>query len=488
MTLEDRLAFREALLDHKDEGDWQDYRPDHRRFYTATFDLDGEAVTGSELIQEYATHFPTDVECSDRAHLNRMLTECDIPQFTFTTPEVLRAFLLSNRPASEWARYEPSYHSFQGFEFQYAGIQVQGQMLLHNCLVELENAANGTHFAFIDYLTQPELKRKLYHDRNAKFVAELFETAGLKVKHCSILDEELTPERLREILLSTMFEDEWTKWEGGSADFLGMRFDLDEYRIFTGFSLRRRYEEFQGRKVNTKQIFDDVGLSVASDPDLLRKRLENHLERFYGLFDNPDRVRELLLQVRSEGEWRTPQTFGTLRGERIAIDGGRKVTIHSLLHLYSVHKYNAQQDDVDERIFCQDAQEKSGIIQSNKTALGELLDFAGLEYRFVPSVTEVELDDPHLLRRMLLNGTLKGDRVTVRQLNDLPSYKLRGAKFTDPRTGLSLKGHSLMLFYSALPYVKEHDIGLEEAVNTLHQGKSNQTVMNEILEIAKLKD
>jgi hypothetical protein len=37
-----------------------------------------------------------------------------------------------------------------------------------------------------------------------------------------------------------------------------------------------------------------------------------------------------------------------------------------------------------------------------------------------------------------------------------------------------------MLFYSALPYAREHGVGLNEAAVRLKQGKSNQAVFEEV--------
>jgi hypothetical protein len=485
MTLEDRLSFREALLEHRTDEEWKHYRPQHQSFYHGRFCLEGRKVTGSDLISEYVARFPADREYSDKGNLNRMLADCKVPQFSFTDPEVLRGFLLSARTPSQWAKYEPSGHSFVALNFQYRGISVKEQMFLHNCFIELDNQENGTHYAFIDYTTNPKLKRRLDRDCSGKFIAKLFEIAGLKVKHHSIENEKITTDRLREILLSGMSEEEWSRWEGKAEDFYRMRFDLDEYRVFTGSALRRAYENDRVKRFSAKQIFDEAGLAVASDPSMLKKRLEDRFDRYYGVLEDPDEVRNLLLQVRSEDEWRTPQVFSQLRKEKIAIDKRRNITVHSLLHLYSIHKYNSQQDDVRSRIFFNEALKSDLMIQSNKEALGELLDFAGLEYKFVPNVWDVDLHDSSFLRRFLYNGTLDDERLSAKQLTSMPSWKLRKAIFTDLSTGLELKGHSLMLYYSALHYVKEHpEVGLETATNELKLGKSNQAVWNEILDKA----
>ena len=62
MTLEDRVAFREALLEHRPEEEWKQYRPQHQSVYHGTFALEGREVSGMELIREYAKRFPADRE------------------------------------------------------------------------------------------------------------------------------------------------------------------------------------------------------------------------------------------------------------------------------------------------------------------------------------------------------------------------------------------------------------------------------------------
>ena len=97
---------------------------------------------------------------------------------------------------------------------------------------------------------------------------------------------------------------------------------IDKYKYIIG---RTRN---QGKKFNAKQIFDEAGLAVASDPALLKRRLEDHFDRVYGVLEDPDEVRDLLLQVRSEDEWKTPQVFSDLRKERVNINGQRNMVAY----------------------------------------------------------------------------------------------------------------------------------------------------------------
>lgn len=489
MTLEERLPFRNALLEHKTEQEWRHYRPHHQSFYHGRFNLGGQELTGSDLIGEYVARFPADREYSDKANLNRMLADCEVPQFSFTDPQVVRGFLLSARSPAQWSKYQPSYHTFGQLDFRYVGIDLKGQMLLNNIFVERENQREGTFYAFIDYQYSRDYKR-LQATRNGAFIKGLFDIAELTVKGKSILDEDITPERLREILLTKWSEEEWKRWEGKSSDFEQTWFDLDGYRNFTGGALRRYYEGLHGGRYSAKDIFSEAGIEVGSDPAMLRKRLEDRFERLCGLLDDPQAVRDLFLQVQSGREWNRPQQFTHLRKERISIDGGRSITLHTLLHRFGIYKHNARQERVEDYVGydAQTTAEEAGLFRSNKTELEELLDFAGIQPRFIPEASDVDLHDPALLRRMLSHGIYEGRNLTVSDLNSTPSWRLRKATFTDPNTGLKLSGQSLMLYYSALYYIRKHPgVGLEEATNKLHKGKSNQAVMDEIVQKAGLK-
>ena len=493
MTLEDRLPFQKALFEYKPKEEWKQYRPQHQSVYHGTFALEGREVSGTELIREYAQRFLADREYSDRGTLNRMLSECEVPQFSFTDPEVMRGFLLSARSPVQWSKYQPSYHTFWTLDFKYTGIDIKGQMLLYNIFVELENQKNGTFYAFIDYTLErnPEMYKKLQATRSGAFIARAFEIAGLAVKSKSILQEDLTPERLREILLTKRTEEEWENWQGGHADFKSTWFDLEGYRNFAGASLRRRYQETRGEDRSVKDLFSEAGIKVGGNPELLRKTLEDRFERFYGVFDDPIAVRDLFLQMNTEEGWAKPQQYSPLRKQKVAINGDRSVTIHTLCHLFSIFKYNAQQESIDSYIDFNAAQDDprfKGVIQSNRTALGEMLDFAGLEYKFIPTLGDGDIDlyDPAMLRKLLFHGNYEGRDLSASEIKSLKAENFRKVRFSDPITGFAIKGQSLMIYYSALSYVKEHpEVGLDEAANKLNKGKSNQAVMDEILAKAK---
>ena len=490
MMLENRLSFREALLEHRTEKEWQQYRPHHLSLYREPFNLEGRTVTGGELVAEYKARFPADREYSDRGNYNRMFAECDVPQFSFTDHEVLRGFLLSARSPAQWSKYQPSYHTFWQLDFRHMGIDLKGQMMLYNIFVELENQHQGTFYSFVDYTPErnPGMYKKLQTTRSGAFITKVFDIAGLTVKGKPILEEDLTPERLKEILLTNRTEEEWRRWRGKSGDFESTWFDLDGYKHFTGASLRRRFEEVQGQKYSVKDIFVEAKIEVG-DPEFLRKMVEDRFERFYGVFDDPTQVRNLFLGIMSEEEWAKPQQYAPLRKQKVTVNSDRSLSIHTLLHLFSIYKHNAEQESIDSYIGFNEAQSEKhkGLIQSNKKALGELLDFAGLEYRFIPDISEVDLHDPTILRRMLFHATLEGRDFSATELKNAGIQQFRKARFSDPTTGVDIAGQSLMIYFSALYYVKEHpEVGLDEAAQTLHKGRSNLAVMGEILQKAKL--
>ena len=490
MGLEDRISFREALLSHRTEEEWRDYRPQHMNFYNSPFSFEGRQVTGSELIVEYSSRFPIDRDYSNRARLNRILEECGVPQFSFSDPEILRGFLLSAKTPAEWQTYEPGFHSFNDIDFQYVGIRLKGQMLLHNVFVELENKKNGTHYAFIDYHKNPDLAKEIYKDHSTEFITSLFELAKLSIKSGSIEDKLISNDRLKEILLSRRSVQDWSRWEGNSSEFDKLRFDVGGVRVFNGARLRRIYGDQHGRKYSAKDIFDDTGVSVASDPALLRSKKEDYFDRLYSFFDDPVTVRDLLLQVQGEVEWSQFQDFSALRRGEVIHDG-RNLTLHTLAILYNIHKYNQTKNDLTEWITLKDAQNEAslaGIATSNKKTLSELLDFAGLSHRWRAELPEVDLNKPSLLKRLLFHAEYDDGPVNIEQIRSMNSTEFRRITFDDPETGLRVKGHALMLYYSAYDYWQANpEYPLSHVVQNLKKGKSNARVKAEIISRAGLR-
>ena len=487
MEQKGRDNFRESLLEYKARDYWKEHRPNHLQLYRARFNFEGRELSGQEIIGEYASRFPADRKYSTKANLNRMLEECGIEQFLFSNPDTLRGFLLSAKSPAQWNDYEPSYHSFNDMTFQYIGIALKGQMLLNHVFMELENKANRTYYAFVDYSRNAGLQNKLEKGTTAEFIGKLPVIAGFKPRIKEVDSENLPPDRVREILIAQKSAENWAKWDGSADDFRKMRFRIPEYRVFTGSALLRGYEQTTGKRCTVDDLFKIANVQVASDPSVLRKWKTEHLDKMCGMMDDPVAIRNLFLQLRSEKEWKRPRTFVDTRHERVNIDG-KKVTVHDLLHRYSIHKYNSRQTNPDDYVFLKEAQSRSNVIQSNTATLKELLEFGGLEAKFIPDVGDVDLHSPVVLKRLLFNGRLADRKIPVSEAVQMKAEYFRKIRFTDPDTGFSLTGHSLMIYFDALKYTKHHpEVTLNQAAVGMNKGKSNQKVMDELVETAGLR-
>ena len=284
--------------------------------------------------------------------------------------------------------------------------------------------------------------------------------------------------------------DEWAKWEGNSPDFDKTRFDMDGVRVFSGSLLKRRYGETQNKRYSAKEIFDIAGISVASDPALLRSKKEDYFERFYAFFDDPTIIRNLMLQVQSENEWAQFQEFCPLRQRRVISDR-RSLTLHTLSMLYNIYKYNQTADDLEDCVTLGDVQNDPSLARiatSNKKTISELLDFAGIKHKWRAELDDVNLKDSALLQRLLVRAEYEGEPVNFNQISSMNAEKFRRTSFEDPQTGLKVKGHALMLYYSAFDYWKAHpEHTFSHVVQELKKGESNISVKEDIVSRSGLR-
>ena len=206
------------------------------------------------------------------------------------------------------------------------------------------------------------------------------------------------------------------------------------------------------------------------------------------LFENPASIRDSFLEnMKLRGGRAKLFSFEDVRDWKMHVDNIGLVTLHTLLHYYSVYKHNALHED-DPDICFTEAQDTLGIIQSNRQSVKELFNLAGLGHSLQPMVSDFDLHDPCFLREFLLSGKYEGSGVSKEELNFAPIQDFRRTLFRENSTGFELRGHSLMLYHSALYYVKGNpDISFKYTVETLKLGKSNKKVRNTILENAGLK-
>jgi hypothetical protein len=202
--------------------------------------------------------------------------------------------------------------------------------------------------------------------------------------------------------------------------------------------------------------------------------------------------------VCSEKVWKKPQVFANLRKKRVNIEDKEKrgpaLSLHTLMQIYCVQKYNHEQTlrtGEPSYLTLNDFQHTPDLVKflrSNVETLKEMLDLAGIYYgkAFIPSITGLDLKDPSVLRRLLLNGSLGGLPFDVNKARKSGKImEFRKAEFTDPKTGLEVRGHGLMLYFSVQDYLSKHPgVIPSTAVFELKLGRSSLKVMREILQLA----
>ena len=240
-------------------------------------------------------------------------------------------------------------------------------------------------------------------------------------------------------------------------------------------------------------MFGKAGLEIGTAPELKIEKAREHYERAYpyDLLD-PVQLRKLLLQVYSKKEWKKPQELLKLRKKKVRIDGKERIdgalSVHTMMQIYCVQKYNQEQElrtGKPSYLTLMDFQSNPSLgsfLHSNIEILKEMLDLAGIDYgkAFAPSITDLDLKDPSVLRRLVLNGNVKRLPKT--------SMEFRKAKFKDPNSGIEINGHTLMLYFSVQDYVNRHPgVSASVAVFDLKLGKSNSSVMKEVYRAARIK-
>lgn len=489
MGLEERMSFRNALLSQRTEEEWKSYRPCTKRdfnsgFYDSQFVFEGEQITGIDLIKKYSQAFSSDREYSPRAQLNRMLTECNVPQFSFSNPEVLKSFLLSARSQQDWKNNGlPSIIEFGERDFQYSGFRMKGKMLAYNVFVELENQHNKTHYSYGDYLQDPNLKKALWKARTKDFYLKLFELAGLKVA-IPINPEEISSEKLREILLNKMSEEEWQRCTT-YRDFDSMKFNLEGHSTFKGKWLRENYNSSVSRIYSVKDIFEEAGISFNPKLAGARKTKENYQQRMSRIFENSQLLRHGLLGIMSQEEWSKPKEFLEVRLRKIDLDD-RTMTLHTLMHNYRIYKHNKTKSDIDQQIGWTQLEENYDAVQgpSSRKVLDEILNLAGIHNSWFATFEDVNLRDPKFIRRILLNAEYNGKPISIEQIRQIGS-NWRSVHVKDPEIGLDKTLHSLVQYFIGYDYWKNHpEDSLTQVTVNMKKGKSSRKALNELLNFA----
>jgi hypothetical protein len=397
---------------------------------------------------------------------------------------VLKGFLLSAKSPIKWEREGiNSEDEFANTEFQYGGIKLKGKMLAYNVFVKLENRSNNTFYSYGDYLQNPNMKKALWKTNSRDFYSKLFEIAGLELKKGKPLSkDDITPENLRHVLLSVMNAEEWGLWGGSISDFQRMQFELDGYEPLTGFSLLNAYAKSR-ENTSIKDMFEEA--QIEYNPKKQRKNYSKNQfqERTSHLFGNPNNIRKSLLELMTQEEWNKPKEFQDVRLRRIKLDG-REISLHTLMYIYSMHKYNTQQEEIDEKI-CFSDQEKVSA-PSSREVLDEILNIAGIKNRWIPALEDVDLRDPNFIRRVLLNAEYDGKPISSNEIKNMGT-EWRKVRVKEPEIGFDKALRSLVQYFTAYDDWQEHpEHSLNYVVQKMKRGKANKTALLEVLNFAGL--
>ncbi len=483
LIADEKEPFKKAALSFASREKWSEKPVAHQAFYRARLQVDGETVTGKELIEKYANEFPADREYSTKAHLRRMLSDVGIEEFTYSQPKVLEEMLLSAHTRNEWAKMEPTLDSFGKTKFTYKGRSIKGQMLLRHLAIEDINNKHGTYFAPMDTETDTNIGKCVNWRRNSKFLRQVFDTAGIESKTRLVKDMKVDDDKLREILLSKMDNDEWSNWEGNGLDFRKLQFDIPGYRNFSGESLQKAYSH-DNSVVSLDELRRATNIPIGEA--VATQRREDGDERLYGIYSDPAKVRSVLLQVHSERDWLKPKKFDGLRGKKVNIEG-REVSLHYFMMLKGVAEYNHGRP-LEERLNLDRIQQDDSLkhlATSNRNILDGLLEYSGLRANWIANISDYDLQDNATIRKFLLNAEYQGQPISPDGLKQLSSREFRKVEFTDPETECAVKGHALMLAHSAYDSWSKQDgvNSLMKYANKGH-GKSNSESQRALLETA----
>ncbi|GEM_PF-4007761 len=491
-TLESRITeeikpFREALLALRPTEQWKNERLEYTGgFYHRRVLFEGKAIPMKRVVQEFISrHFPAEREYSDMAQLNRMVAMAGIERFSFRDSAVLHKMFLSVKTEEEWKDYEPSSSDFDKMNFTYTKSKsLQGQMLMIHTDLEEFNETHGTFYAFMDCNNQKRLGDATIGVSTADKIAKLFERAGIAVSHAHLEEMVLDSQKVKEILLSARGAEEWVSWPGTVEEFISTTFKIPGYRRFSGGMLQGVLEQQQGIKYSVKDVFALAGMEYGTDPAIRHGKLEDRFEKFYGMFTDREVMHHLFLQVQSPEAWATPQYFQGLRTKSVHYHG-REITLHTMMLLFGVYENNCQlKKRVEDYVTFADLQKDPALNRySNKDTLGRILCYGKLDCKWIPDVTEVELGSPTFLRRLLEQGEYDGKTISYDEMNRMGVSEFRKVALQDHETGFTIKGHALMLFYSALPYQQQFpDKNISEIVQRMKLGKSNASVKESIFE------
>src|SRR3989344_1829792 len=295
---EGREDFRDALLTNRSEDEYKSYDLSRKAvdFYHQPFRFEDKRISGKELLEEYVHQFPADRDYSNPAELNRMFSQCDIPQVRFYDSKVLQAILGSLMTPDEWERQEIFYNSFEVMPFIFQGSKLQGQMLQKKFGIDLQNSQDGTFYRIQDYNQDNSLSSQNPYTENIEGMRLLFETAGLTPKTFVEMKIRARPIDLkgRQMDLHTLMCNystyEYNKNNPDDMVSLGQAQDREEYSHIP-LSSKEIMDKICAIAGITSRWIPDLGDFDLHDSRYLSRLVSN--ATYQGIPVSPNRIREM---------------------------------------------------------------------------------------------------------------------------------------------------------------------------------------------------
>lgn len=218
-------------------------------------------------------------------------------------------------------------------------------------------------------------------------------------------------------------------------------------------------------------------------------------------FLDPAILRKVLLSAYSEEEWKQRKPAQTWRSAKTQIPGRNEpMSLFNVVMIYALQKYNRgelERTGKCEHITLHQIQTNPRFkwirnSSINNATLKEMLELAGIDYgnAFVKGAFGLNLLDPVVLRRFLLNAQLDGKPWDL--LGALRDGKFELSTFfwkvslRDPETGIKIKGQTFLIVYALKKHQLRHPGASYEELRRRFFIECSTDTLREALKVAGL--
>jgi len=482
--LESKLTFKQAIESNERIGENTplDLSTEYHQFARESYNFNGEKTTGKELLKNYIKTNPSDKEYSNSAQLNRMFTECEVPQARFNDQETLRQYLLAYQPKEQWEKTEVSQTAFAKLQFSPKNMRsLSGQSLQNKFSMDKKNEQDGTFYRLPDYQKHTTLFTENPYICSMDGLRALFQTAGITAKTEQITNTQINPIKLREILLSAKTPSEWATTT--SDEFKTQIFDVPRIKYFTGISLMNAYQT-----ASINQIFKDAKINVDLQAQRRDETGTQYQQRMANIFANPHQLKKSLLEFMSEEDWQKAVDFQDIRLRKINLPEGEK-SLHLFMQEYAVYEDNLKNPDRNpiSHAQAQKTSEYSTIPKSSREVMDKICAIAQIQNNWRDCFANHNLHDKAYLNKLLSNATLEGEPITPEEITQLDSM-WRKVQINDPETSMQRSLRSLVQLHSAYDIWKNEypDESLNHVAIDRHVGKIGRKQLDNLLKEARI--